>query len=231
MDFSLIIPCFNEEKNIDKLLSEIKINLSIYDYEIIIIDDKSTDKSLAKLENSYLSNLKIIKNPINMGQSFSIYAGVKEAITDTIITIDCDGQNNPEDIPKLYQIYKNSKNIDLVSGIRVKRKDNLIKKISSKIANYIRNIIFKDKCKDTGCSLKVFNKKIFLTFPYFDGIHRFIPSLYAGINKEIIYVNVDHRLRIFGESKYGTLGRLFRGIRDMIKVYKLIKNIRKVSND
>tara|TARA_B100001287_G_C22668094_1_gene523852 strand:+ start:775 stop:1470 length:696 start_codon:yes stop_codon:yes gene_type:complete len=231
MDFSLIIPCFNEEKNIDKLLSEIKIHLSIYEYEIIIIDDKSTDKSLAKLESSYLSNLKIIKNPINMGQSFSIYAGVKEAITDTIITIDCDGQNNPEDIPKLYQIYKNSKNIDLVSGIRVKRKDNLIKKISSKIANYIRNIIFKDKCKDTGCSLKVFNKKIFLTFPYFDGIHRFIPSLYAGIDKEIIYVNVDHRLRIFGESKYGTLGRLLRGIRDMIKVYKLIKNIRKVSND
>tara|TARA_A100001015_G_C14939002_1_gene691749 strand:+ start:550 stop:1245 length:696 start_codon:yes stop_codon:yes gene_type:complete len=231
MDFSLIIPCFNEEKNIDKLLSEIKIYLSIYEYEIIIIDDKSTDKSLAKLENSYLSNLKIIKNPINMGQSFSIYSGIKEAITDTIITIDCDGQNNPEDIPKLYQIYKNSKNIDLVSGIRVKRKDNLIKKISSKIANYIRNIIFKDKCKDTGCSLKVFNKKIFLTFPYFDGIHRFIPSLYAGIDKEIIYVNVDHRLRIFGESKYGTLGRLFRGIRDMIKVYKLIKNIRKVSND
>ncbi len=231
MDFSLIIPCFNEEKNIDKLLSEIKIYLSIYEYEIIIIDDKSTDKSLAKLESSYLSNLKIIKNPINMGQSFSIYAGVKEAITDTIITIDCDGQNNPEDIPKLYQIYKNSKNIDLVSGIRVKRKDNLIKKISSKIANYIRNIIFKDKCKDTGCSLKVFNKKIFLTFPYFDGIHRFIPSLYAGIDKEIIYVNVDHRLRIFGESKYGTLGRLLRGIRDMIKVYKLIKNIRKVSND
>ncbi len=231
MDFSLIIPCFNEEKNIDKLLSEIKIYLSIYEYEIIIIDDKSTDKSLAKLESSYLSNLKIIKNPINMGQSFSIYAGVKEAITDTIITIDCDGQNNPEDIPKLYQIYKNSKNIDLVSGIRVKRKDNLIKKISSKIANYIRNIIFKDKCKDTGCSLKVFNKKIFLTFPYFDGIHRFIPSLYAGIDKEIIYVNVDHRLRIFGESKYGTFGRLLRGIRDMIKVYKLIKNIRKVSND
>ena len=231
MDFSLIIPCFNEEKNIDKLLSEIKINLSNYKYEIIIIDDKSTDKSLAKLENSYLSNLKVIKNPKNMGQSFSIYAGIKEAITDTIITIDCDGQNNPEDIPRLYQIYKNNKNIDLVSGIRVKRKDNLIKKNSSKIANYIRNIFFKDNCRDTGCSLKVFNKKIFLIFPYFDGIHRFIPSLYAGINKEIIYVDVDHRLRIFGKSKYGTLGRLFRGIRDMIKVYKLIKNINKVSND
>tara|TARA_B100000963_G_C22511252_1_gene618468 strand:- start:302 stop:997 length:696 start_codon:yes stop_codon:yes gene_type:complete len=229
MDFSLIVPCFNEEQNIDKIFEEIQNNLGNYNYEIIFVDDKSTDNSLSKLiKFSKNLNVSILKNTINMGQSFSISKGINNSNSDTIITIDCDGQNNPKDIPKLYEIYKKNSNVDLVSGIRLNRKDNLIKKISSKIANYIRNFIFNDKCTDTGCSLKVFNKNIFITFPYFDGIHRFIPSLFAGIKRKIIYVNVDHRSRIFGVSKYGTIGRLFKGIRDMIKVYRIIKNLNKI---
>ena len=232
MNFSLVIPCFNEEQNIDKLIEEIQKSLLSYKYEIIFVDDMSTDNSIQKLEqHKHLSYLKIIKNSRNRGQSFSIYEGIKNSISSTIITIDCDGQNNPKDIPKLYEIYKDNLHIDLVSGIRIRRKDNLIKKVSSKIANYIRNIIFNDKCKDTGCSLKVFNKSVFIKFPYFNGIHRFIPSLFAGIDKGIIYVNVDHRSRVFGFSKYGTIGRLFRGIRDMIKVYYIIKNLSRKNND
>ena len=101
MDFSLVIPCFNEEQNIDKLIEEIQQSLLSYKYEIIIVDDMSTDNSIQKLEQyTYLSYLKIIKNSRNRGQSFSIYEGIKNSISSTIITIDCDGQNNPKDIPK-----------------------------------------------------------------------------------------------------------------------------------
>ena len=96
--------------------------------------------------------------------------------------------------------------------------------LSSKIANIIRSRILKDQCKDTGCSLKVFNKKIFLSFPYFNGIHRFLPALFKGYGYKTVFIDVNHRSRKFGMSKYGTMNRLFRGIRDIIKVNKILKN-------
>ena len=112
--------------------------------------------------------------------------------------------------------------IYLVGGIRLKRKDNLIKKISSKIANSVRSKFLNDGCVDTGCSLKVFDKNIFLNFEFFDGIHRFIPALFSGFGYKTFFINVDHRKRKYGRSKYGTLSRLINGLRDMIKVKKMI---------
>ena len=101
-----------------------------------------------------------------------------------------------------------------------------IKIISSRIANYIRKIVLKDNCNDTGCSLKIFDKNIFLKFPFFDGIHRFLPALFSGYGKKTFFINVDHRPRLHGYSKYGTYGRLFRGIRDLFKVAKIIKKFK-----
>ena len=121
-------------------------------------------------------------------------------------------------------MYILNNDIQLVGGIRINRQDNTIKIISSKIANYIRKMILKDNCKDTGCSLKVFNKKIFLTFPYFDGIHRFLPALFIGFGYKTFFIDVNHRKRKYGVSKYGTINRLFKGIRDLYKVKKIIKN-------
>ena len=103
----------------------------------------------------------------------------------------------------------------------------LIKILSSKIANKIRSYILNDDCVDTGCSLKVFDRNIFLSFPFFDGIHRFLPALFKGYNKNTFFINVDHRPRIHGNSKYGTFGRLVRGIRDLITVAKIIKKFRR----
>ena len=145
-----------------------------------------------------------------------------------IITIDGDGQNDPADIPKLLDIYNSNNNIKLIGGIRIKRQDSYIKIISSKLANSIRSKILDDQCKDTGCSLKIFDKDIFLNFPYFNGIHRFLPALFKAYGCDTTFIPVNHRHRKFGTSNYGTFDRAIRGIRDLIKVYFLI---RKLKND
>ena len=140
---------------------------------------------------------------------------------ENIITIDADCQNNPMDINKLINMYEKN-NFKLIGGIRTKRKDNKIKIYSSIIANFVRRILLNDNCKDTGCSLKVFEKKIFLKFPYFEGMHRFLPALFKGFGYDTKFIGVDHRERKFGKSKYGTFKRLLKGIRDILIVKKII---------
>ena len=192
--FSIVIPLFNEDKNITPLIDEIADSISIYNnYEIILINDASTDKTLNTIKKIKNSSVKVINNLINKGQSYSIHKGIEYSKNNIIITIDGDGQNDPNDIPKLLEIYISNSEIKLIGGIRKNRKDTTIKKISSKIANYIRSIILKDNCKDTGCSLKVFDKKIFLSFPYFDGIHRFLPALLMSIIEleNMVFLNME----------------------------------------
>ena len=226
--FTIIIPVFNEEGNIENLINEIVNSLKIYNekYEILIVNDASTDNSKKIINKLFLQNqnlINYINNEINKGQSFSIKEGIRNSKYETIITIDGDGQNDPKDIYKLLDKYFSDPAIGLVGGIRKNRKDSFNKIISSKIANYVRQLILKDNCNDTGCSLKVFDKKTFLNFPFFNGIHRFLPAIYKGTGKKCYFINVNHRYRKFGNSKYGTLNRLLYGIRDMIKVKKLIK--------
>ncbi len=227
MQFSIILPCYNESKNIKKLIIEIEQNLKGYNYEIIFIDDKSNDNSIEIVRK--LKNNKIILevNKKNLGQSHCIHRGVKIAKSNTIVTMDCDGQNNPKDILKLYKLYNDNDDIYLVGGIRSNRKDNLIKIYSSKIANNIRNFILKDNCSDTGCSLKVFDRQSFLQFPLFSGLHRFLPALFLGLNKKTLFVSVDHRKRLYGISKYGTFNRAFNGVKDLFFVYRIINQMKK----
>ena len=222
--FSIVIPLFNESENIEKLIFEIEVSLKkIRDYEIILVDDGSTDKTSEIIKKNNFDRVKLFNNLKNKGQSFSIVKGIKNSINDIIVTLDGDGQNDPKDIPKLLDIYLNNQDIKLVGGIRENRKDNYSKIVASKIANYIRSKILKDRCKDTGCSLKVFEKKIFLSFPYFDGIHRFLPALFNGYGYKTKFVSVKHRKREFGISKYGNLRRLYSGIGDIVKVKNIIK--------
>ena len=229
MSFSLIIPLFNEEKNIQFLINEflnIK-NLLTENFEIILVNDCSTDNTL-KVINSIKfdksENIKIINNKKNLGQSWSLYIGIKNSFYDTIVTIDGDGQNNPSNIPELLKIYRSMPDVYLVGGLRLKRKDTLVKRISSKIANKVRSFILKDDCIDTGCSLKVFDKNIFMALPFFDGIHRFLPALYKGFGKKTFFIPVDHRPRLYGNSNYGTMKRFYRGVFDIIRVIFIIKN-------
>jgi len=225
--FSVVIPIFNEEQNISNLLFEIKNSLSGFkDYEIIYVNDSSKDKSLIILEEIVKknNNIRILNNEKNKGQSYSIFQGVKEASFDIIVTIDGDGQNNPIDISNLVKLFLSDKKISLVGGIRTKRKDSLVKIFSSKIANDIRAKILNDECSDTGCSLKVFDKRVFLDFPYFNGMHRFLPALFKGYGYNTMFIEVDHRHRKHGNSKYGTFDRLYKGIFDMIRVKKILNN-------
>ena len=224
---SIVIPVYNEQENIEILINEI-MNISVIDFisEIIIVNDHSSDNSIniiLKLQ-SIFNKIKLINHEHNCGQSKSIHTGISHATTNTIITLDGDLQNNPSDIQELMKIYFSDINIKLVSGIRIKRKDSLSKILSSKIANFIRSRYLSDNCKDTGCSLKVFDKDIFLSFPYFDGIHRFLPALFNGYGYKTKYVTVNHRKRKFGVSKYDNLKRLYRGVADMVRVNKIIKN-------
>ena len=232
MNFSLVIPVFNEELNVGILIHEIINNLKTYNskYEIILVNDASEDNTfeeLTKIRDKYKEKIIILNNKINLGQSYSIIKGIENSGYNTIVTLDADGQNNPKDINRLLAKYFSDDKIYLVGGIRHKRKDNFIKKISSKIANKVRSSILKDNCIDTGCSLKVFDKHTFLIFPKFNGIHRFLPALFTGYNKKTYFINVDHRPRIYGQSKYGTFKRLFAGIKDLIRVYNIIKKYRK----
>ncbi len=228
-NFSIIIPVYNEEGSIENLIKQILIYIDELKntFEIIIVDDCSKDNTpyiLGQLKDIY--KLRVLNNDKNEGQSFSIYKGIINSSYDTIITLDGDGQNNPKDIIKLIKIYESNINIKLVSGIRANRKDSKIKIYSSYIANSFRSFILKDKCKDTGCSLKIFDKKIFLSFTYFSGIHRFIPALFNATKNKMIFIEVDHKARISGKSKYGTFDRLFKGIIDLIRVIIIINKIK-----
>ena len=225
--FSLIIPVYNEEKNIIILFKEIRSNLkSFYNYEIIFVNDASTDKTKQNIKKIIKENknLILINNKINLGQSFSIIKGIKKANSKTIITIDGDCQNDPKDIKTLYNKYISNQNIKLVAGIRKNRKDSATKIVSSIIANHIRNYFLKDDCIDTGCGLKVFDKNIFLQFYEFNGIHRFLPALYKGYGYKVSFCLVNHRPRKYGVSKYGTFKRAIKGIKDIFLVKKIIKN-------
>lgn len=230
-NISIVIPIFNEEKNIALLVDEI-MNINEIDKikEVILVDDKSTDNSkyiISNLKNTN-SMLNLFFHEKNEGQSKALYTGVKMAKSDIIITLDADLQNNPKDITKLFNLYFSDVNTKLVGGIRVNRKDNLIKRMSSKFANFFRKFFLDDECDDTGCSLKMFDRNLFLSFAYFNGIHRFLPALfkYSGSNNQFVFV--DHRPRKYGFSKYGTLDRAIKGLKD---VYKVKKIIRKLKND
>tara|TARA_E500000178_G_C16958501_1_gene724860 strand:+ start:713 stop:1426 length:714 start_codon:yes stop_codon:yes gene_type:complete len=229
MNFSIVIPIYNESENIINLLNEIFDNIaSENNFEIILIDDYSSDNSI-QLIQKYMNNQKniiLLTNKKNMGQSFSLVKGIKNSKNDIIVTLDGDGQNHPKDINKMVEKYIIN-NCNLVSGIRKTRIDSKTKIITSKIANKIRSFLLNDKCEDTGCGLKVFNKKIFLSFDYFNGIHRYIPALFVATRSKVIYENIDHRQRKFGKSKYGTFDRLLYALKDLIIVMILINKIKK----
>ena len=227
-NFSIVIPIYNEKENIFDLINEINKILINYknNYEIILVDDNSNDNTYEKFTIFKHNNkIKYLKNSINKGQSYSIHYGIKESTYNTIITIDGDGQNNPKNIIDLLEKYF-SNPYDLVYGVRLKRRDNLIKILSSRLANSVRSYILKDNCIDTGCSLKIFNKETFLKIPYFNGIHRYIPALFLALNSNISSITVDHRYRKFGNSKYGTIDRLYKGIIDMFIVIRIIKTLK-----
>ena len=223
--YSLIIPAFNEQECIKESLSEI-IN-KVYNFvdEIILINDGSTDNTrdiILELSNNK-KKIFLVDNRENLGLSMAIKVGVEKSTFENIIYCDADGQIDPIDILNFIKI-NNQKNYDLISGIRLNRQDNYIKKISSTIANKVRGLILNDTCPDNGCCLKLFKKSLFLKIPFFKNQHRFIPTFYERLGYKVMYIPIKHRKRIAGRSKFGFNNRLWVGIKDLYMVYKILKN-------
>ncbi|MFW5487632.1 MAG: glycosyltransferase family 2 protein [Desulfovibrio sp.] len=217
---SLVIPVYDEEDNLRPLHSQITKSLASLDrdYEIILVDDGSRDNSLSVMHSlaESDSHVRVIVFERNCGQSAAFAAGFQAASHPIIVTMDADLQNDPADIPKLLQLYDQGH--DMVVGWRAKRKDIWIKRVGSKIANAIRNALTGKTVRDTGCSLKVMRASMARKLPVFNGMHRFLPTLMVLQQARLAEVEVNHRAREHGTSKYGTLDRALAGLYDLVGV-------------
>lgn len=217
MLLSIIIPCYNEEKNVHILHGEIlsvcrKNNL---DCEIIFIDDGSTDHTYDELKK--IANVTIIKLRKNFGQTSAMDAGFKIAQGDIIVTMDGDLQNDPADIPKLLQKIK-EKDLDIVSGWRIKRNDSFSKKILSRGANLLRKIVINDGINDSGCTLKAYKKECLKNLNLYGETHRFIPAILKWQGFKVGEIEVNHRSRQNGQTKYNWK-RTIKGTLDLMNVW------------
>lgn len=224
---SVVVPVFNERDNIPPLLAEIATALrGKIDFEIIYVDDDSSDDSVAVLaaEKAKYPELRIVRHLTRSGQSTAVWNGVRAARSPWIATLDGDGQNDPADIPKLLASRDGAaQNVRLFAGWRTTRRDSFNKRISSKIANAVRSRMLRDSTPDTGCGLKLFDREVFLRLPYFDHMHRYLPALVKRAGFQSTSVPVGHRPRTAGTSKYGMLDRLWVGIADLRGVAWLMR--------
>ncbi len=211
---SLVIPVFNEAENIALLIDKIHDALEGYHYDIIIVDDFSYDGTRRIVRNLKDPQVHLIELKKNYGQSLALAAGIDYAEGDYIITMDGDLQNDPSDITKMLHFAVNE-GYDVVTGIRQKRKDSLVKKIPSKIANFMVRRVTKLDIKDNGCALKVFSKDIAKDLNLYGEMHRFITLLAHLEGAQIKQVPVQHHARNAGVSKYG-LERVFKVVADMM---------------
>ena len=214
---SIVVPVFNEEGNVQELHNEIVdvCKKQNYLYEIIFVDDGSTDKTGELCKE--LVPLKYIQMRKNFGQTAAMDAGIKAAKYNYIVTMDGDRQNDPKDIPRLIE-YLEMNQLDVVSGWRKNRKDTLIKKIISRGANILRGIIVKDHIHDSGCSLKIYKRECFDDVNLYGEMHRFIPALLKIKGYAVGEIVVAHRPRTAGKTKYNWK-RTFKGFVDMISVW------------
>jgi dolichol-phosphate mannosyltransferase len=218
VDISVVIPVFNEQENLEPLIVELEqeLNSLSLQYEIVCVDDRSTDQSLQKLLALQQGRpyLRVIRHSVNSGESAGQATGFAFSQGDVIITMDADQQNDPADIPALLKALHSD--IAAVCGVRRIREDDWIRRLSSKIANYFRNAITGDQITDAGCTFRALRRSALRELPVFNGLHRFLPTILRLQGYRVVEIAVNHRQRTRGTSKYGVGNRLFRGILDCI---------------
>jgi dolichol-phosphate mannosyltransferase len=230
-EISVVVPVRNEAGNIAPLVAEIAAALHGRDFEIVYVNDGSSDGTEQELRGLMAERpwLRQIRQATSCGQSAAIRTGVAGAHAPVVATIDGDGQNDPAFIPALAAALEaGAPRIGLVAGQRVGRKATGFKKLQSRIANGVRSAVLKDGTRDTGCGLKAFRRDLFLSLPYFDGLHRFLPALVRREGFDIGYVDVVDRPRQHGVSNYGFWDRLWVGILDLAGVWWLIRRRKRV---
>lgn len=215
---SVVIPLYNEEENLPILQKELAAALAGLSYEIVFVDDCSKDETFARIERG--PEIRVLQFERNSGQSAAMYAGIHAARGDVVVLLDGDLQNDPADIPRLLKEIDNG--YDLVCGYRAKRKDTTVKRITSRIANFVRSRFTRDGVRDTGCTLKAMRKECGQALIPFYGMHRFIPALVKGAGFKLVEIPVNHRPRTFGVSKYGLGNRAIKATVDMFGVRWLL---------
>ncbi|MFC7378072.1 glycosyltransferase family 2 protein [Brevundimonas sp. GCM10030266] len=229
-DISVVVPVHNEEGAAAPLAREIAAAFAGRAFEMVFVNDASKDRTLDELRalQAELPMLRVLSHGSNAGQSRAVRTGVLAARAPIVVTLDGDGQNPPADAPKLADLLASSPpNVALVGGVRAKRQDSEAKRWASRWANRIRKTLLSDDADDTGCGLKAFRRDVFLRLPYFDHIHRYLPALMIREGYENRYLDVDHRHRETGQSKYTNWGRLMASFSDLLGVMWLKSRSRK----
>ena len=227
---SVVLPVKNEAPNIPALVRELEVALApLGPFEVIFVNDGSTDATGDVLIDLAQTRpwLRQIRHAQSSGQSAAVRTGTKAARAPIVATLDGDGQNDPAYIPELYRsLVEGGSRMALAAGQRVGRRDSRFKKMQSRIANAVRGRILRDGTRDSGCGLKVFRREAFLSLPYFDAIHRFLPALMIRDGYLIRHVDVVDRPRMHGQSNYGFWKRARHGVIDLVGLWWLIKRRR-----
>ena len=223
---SVVVPVKNEAANIAPLIAEIRAALAGVAHEIVYVDDGSDDATAEALAEAaraapLAAPLVRRRHATSCGQSAAVITGVRAAQGEWIATLDGDGQNDPADIPALLARALSEPGLVLIAGHRTRRRDSFIKRVTSRFANKLRAALLGDATPDTGCGLKMFRRAAFLDLPAFDHMHRFLPALFIRAGGHVVSVPVNHRPRLRGASKYGTLDRALVGIFDLMGVFWL----------
>jgi dolichol-phosphate mannosyltransferase len=218
---SVVVPVCNEAENVEPLIREIALALGPVPHEIIYVDDGSTDDTAAvalRTRAAGVPQLRLLRHSRRSGQSAAVASGIRAARAEWVATLDGDGQNDPADLPALMAARDAQPSVRLIMGHRQSRRDTAWRRFQSRIANGFRSRMLGDGTPDTGCGIKLLHRPTFLTLPYFDHMHRFLPALYQRAGAPVVSVPVRHRARERGQSKYGMFDRLWVGIVDILGV-------------
>jgi glycosyltransferase involved in cell wall biosynthesis len=218
-DVSVVVPVYNERENLAPLLGEIAAALGGRAYEVVAVDDGSTDGSADELLALRARHpaLRVVRFARNAGQSAAFAAGFRSAKGAVLVTMDADLQNDPADVPALLEALERS-GAEAAVGWRMNRRDTGWKLVQSRIANSVRNRLNHETIRDTGCSLKAFRREAVAEIPWFTGMHRFLPTLVKMRGGRVVEVPVHHRPRRFGTTKYGMWNRVFHALADALAV-------------
>jgi glycosyltransferase involved in cell wall biosynthesis len=219
---SIVLPAYNEEGNIPVLAAELAAVLPALqplEVECVMVDDGSTDgtrrEMLAARERLPALGIRVVALDRNHGLTSAMDAGFRAARGELVATLDTDLQNDPRDLPRLVAAVAEA---DAAVGVRVHRRDTLVKRLTSKVGNAVRNRLTREDVADTGCSLKVYRREFLQRLKLYDGLHRFLPTLLKMEGARVVQVPVNHRPRASGRSKYGLANRLAGPLADLLAV-------------